>query len=143
MLIDEMRLYIDTDCEDVDGNQKDNTKKDFYEFDSDEESTGCDSMELEAARYLSDAKTLECLHKYPTIKKLFLKYNTTLPSSTPVERLFSIGNLVLTTKSNRLTDARYEKLLLLRYVRITSTLLNFSWVNFLSVMYNMSMQLCI
>jgi len=48
-LIDEMRLYADTDCEeceDVDGSQKDNTKKDFYEFDSDEESTGCDSMEL-------------------------------------------------------------------------------------------------
>jgi len=66
MLIDEMRLYADTDCEereDVDGSQKDNTKKDFYEFDSDEESTGWDSMELEAARYLSDAKTFECLHK--------------------------------------------------------------------------------
>jgi len=46
----------------IDGSQKDNTKKDFYEFDSDEESTGCDSMELEAARYLSNAKTLECLH---------------------------------------------------------------------------------
>jgi len=74
MLIDEMCLYADTDCEereDVDGSQKDNTKKDFY---LDEESTWCDSMELEAARYLSDAKTLEWLHKYPTIKKLFLKY---------------------------------------------------------------------
>jgi len=50
ILIDEMCLYADTDCEeheDVDGSQKDNSKKDFYEFDSDEESTGCDSMELE------------------------------------------------------------------------------------------------
>jgi len=118
MLIDEMRFYADTDCEErenVDGCHKDNTKKDFYEFDSDEESTGCDSMELEAAWYLSDAKTLECLHKYPTIKKLFLKYNTMLPSSAPVERLFSMGNLVLTPKRNRITDARFEKLQLLRY----------------------------
>ena len=64
---------------------------------------------------MSDAKTLECFHKYPTIKKLFLKYNTTLPSSAPVERLYSMGNLVLTPKHNRLTDARFEKLLLLRY----------------------------
>ena len=118
MLIDEMCLYADTDCEereDVDDSQKDNTKRDFYEFDSDEESTACDSVELEAARYLSDAKTLECLHNYPTIKKLFLKYNTTLPSSAPVERLFSMGNLVLTPKRNRLTNTRFEKLLLLRY----------------------------
>ena len=37
MLIDEKRHYADYDCEeceDVDGSQKDNTKKDFYEFDS-------------------------------------------------------------------------------------------------------------
>ena len=120
MLFDEMRLYTDTndsnEAEDGNGTQKEKaSKKDFYEFDSDEEPTSCDTVEIEAARYLGDAKTLGCLNKYPTIKKMFLKYNTTLPSSAPVERLFSLGNLVLTAKRNKLTDARFEKLLLMRY----------------------------
>ena len=120
MLIDEMQLYADTndsnEAEDGNSTQKEKaSKKDFYEFDSDEEPTSCDTVEMEAARYLGDTKTLGCLNKYPTIKKLFLKYNTTLPSSAPVERLFSLGNLVLTAKRNKLTDARFEKLLLMRY----------------------------
>ena len=94
-----------------------NQRKDhFYDFPSDDESmTSTDTVEVEAADYLSTAKELDCLHSHPIIKSLFLIYNTTLPSSAPVERLFSLGNMVLTPKRNILVDARFEKLLLIRY----------------------------
>ena len=72
-------------------------------------------MEIEANDYLNNAKTIESLHRCPVVKRLFLLHNTALPSSAPVERLFSLGGLVLTPKCNRLINHRFEKLLLMRY----------------------------
>jgi len=83
----------------------------FFDFDNDEKSPQV-NVEVEANDYLRSAKSIECLHKYPTIEKLFCMFNTVLPSSAPVERLFSLGG---TAKRNRLTNSRFEKLLLMRY----------------------------
>ena len=49
-----------------------------------------------------------------TIKDLFIKFNTAIPSSAAVERLFSTGKDVLKTKRSRLTDKHFEMLLFLR-----------------------------
>ncbi|KZS03158.1 Uncharacterized protein APZ42_034192 [Daphnia magna] len=59
-------------------------------------------------------KGLESLHKYPRIKALFLRFNTGLPSSVPVKRLFSAGPLILTARRNRLSDDFFEMLSILK-----------------------------
>ena len=49
-----------------------------------------------------------------TIKDLFIKFNTAIPSSAAVERLFSTGKDVLKPKRSRLADKYFEMLLCLR-----------------------------
>ncbi|XP_030578927.1 uncharacterized protein LOC115775864 [Archocentrus centrarchus] len=86
---------------------------DFFTFEAEPEETY--SAEKEVMDYLMSAYDLQVLHQFSNIKNIFLKYNTQTPSSAPVERLFSLGGLVLTPRTNRLSDKRFEKLLLMRY----------------------------
>ena len=87
MLLDEMRLFRNEEIQVVEVNsesqEKRKKKNDFYEFDSDDE-TSTNNVDAEATGYFSDAKELECLRKYPTVKKVFLKYNTFLKCTSRV-----------------------------------------------------------
>jgi hypothetical protein len=70
---------------------------------------------LQTDLFLEDSGfSIDMLNNYPDVKKAFLKYNTVLPSSAPVERLFSIGGLIETPRRNRLSDEMFEKLLMLK-----------------------------
>ncbi|KAL3987880.1 SEL1 protein [Sarotherodon galilaeus] len=86
----------------------------FFSFEENEDIYA--TAEGEVAEYLKSGATgLDSLNHFPMIKKLSLKLNAATPSSAPVERLFSLGNLILTPKRNKLSDHKFEKLLLLRY----------------------------
>lgn len=72
----------------------------------------------EVRRYVEGSgKSLDCLQDFPRVKQLFLKYNTTLPSAAPVQRLFSQKGNLVTSQRNFLTDDYFERIQLLRYNR--------------------------
>ncbi|KAL7307647.1 hypothetical protein TKK_0000331 [Trichogramma kaykai] len=65
-------------------------------------------------RYLSEPTTsnFSYLNNFPSVKQLFLKTNTILPSSAPVKRLFSYATILNLPKFNKLTDEQFERRIL-------------------------------
>ena len=50
----------------------------------------------------------------PALMKLFTKYNTPIPSSAAVERLFSIGKEILRERRCQLSDNMFEQLIFMK-----------------------------
>lgn len=72
---------------------------DFFDFEN--QSTESFSAENEVTDYLRSGYELEILNQFPNLKKMYMKYNTPTPSSAPVERLFSLGGLVLSPQKEQ------------------------------------------
>lgn len=94
-----------------------NISNDGFDFDTGNEGEtnianiiGSTACEIEFQRFCQEQKNdISILHAYPIIKSAFMKFNTLLPSSAPVERLFSFATMFDTAKFNRLTDKNFEK----------------------------------
>jgi len=102
--------------------KRDAIKDDFLIFEDAQVEVSAESddseiinIKQECINYLSDASIeIGILDKYKNVKHVFIKYNTPLPSSGPVERLFSYSNMILTPKRMSLSDGNFETLLLLK-----------------------------
>ncbi|XP_062339313.1 uncharacterized protein zgc:161969 [Osmerus eperlanus] len=78
-------------------------------------SESLDDPMAEVKKYLEGSnKSLGCLNEFPRVRKLFLKYNTTLTSSTAVLRLLSHKGK-LTLQSNWQTDEYFQRVVTLQY----------------------------
>lgn len=95
--------------------ETDESDEEFFAFEK-TKSVG-KGTEEEIRRFFDDPeKNMKSLNSYPLVKQLFMKYNTTLPSSAPIERLFSYGGNVLASSRSRMSDEHMEQVLL-RYNR--------------------------
>lgn len=95
-------------------------EEDFFYIDSDSDCENQNShprskAELIIAHFSAEeSKDLNILNNYPEIKRVFLRYNTPLPSSAPVERMFSYATITNCPKANRLADEMFQKRVILK-----------------------------
>jgi len=88
---------------------------DFFVFSSQEQTKADSKANLEVIQFFNDKnKSLSILNNYVTIKKLFVKFNTNLCSSAPVERLFSFAGFIHCPTRRNLSDHNFEKLVFLK-----------------------------
>jgi len=73
------------------------------------------NLELIILQYFAHpSNDYNSLNNYQSIKNIFLQYNTSLPSSAPVERLFSFATIINSPKANRLSDELFEQRVVLK-----------------------------
>ena len=104
-------------------NKQTTVRDDFYDFSDDDDDeapisvphSNKNSVAIEVLNYLQDESTsLDTLHKYPKVKEVFLKYNTPLTSSAPVERLFSFASIINQPRRRKLGDVLFGILTILK-----------------------------
>ena len=93
-------------------NESEKKKKSFFNFGNSKPKEK--STESEVDMYLASTDdSIESLRKFPTICKIYYKYNTIFVASSSAEREFSKGKLTFGTKRHSLSDDNFEKQLLL------------------------------
>ncbi|KAF0755486.1 52 kDa repressor of the inhibitor of the protein kinase-like, partial [Aphis craccivora] len=85
-------------------NYSDKDDKNFIIFSSQPVAKTVKKVDLEVS------KSLNILNNYPIVKKLFIRFNTSLCSSEPVERMFSMAGFINNPTRNKLSDSTFEKL---------------------------------
>ncbi|CAI6366810.1 unnamed protein product [Macrosiphum euphorbiae] len=96
-------------------NSSDEDDDNFIVYSSQPEAKTIKKADLEVVTFFNDkAKSLNILNNYPIIKKLFIRFNSSLCSSAPVERMFSMAGFINNPTRNKLSDITFEKLVFLK-----------------------------
>lgn len=75
-------------------------------------------IEADVNTFLSSPETdYKIFQRFPEMRHIFLKYNTTLSSSAAVERVFSQTLMIFTPRRNRLSADHFEQALMLKHNR--------------------------
>ena len=90
-----------------------NAKKPEFTMEFEDADNDEDSQMDEIDRWVKYTKKTD-FAEFPFMKKVFLKYNTTLGSQASVERAFSFAKLILGLRRGKLSDENFEKQLLLK-----------------------------
>ena len=89
--------------------------EEFFEFEESAPDGNNEDSRVEVNRFFEDPdKSISMLKRYPNVQCVFRRTNTPIPSSAPVERLFSYGGMIMHPKRRRLGDRLFERLLILK-----------------------------
>lgn len=123
------RLFVNETAEEVSKNMINTENRDaadpenpFFEFESDTSSESDSQRQSPKNRanaivsqyFAEEDRTFDVLNRYPEIKTIFKKFNTPLPSSASVERIFSYATMINLPKSNRLSDNMFEERVMMK-----------------------------
>lgn len=117
-VIDEINIRCEIQPRETDLSEQTSSADDFFDFGANNATTNFSVVtraELEVLQFFENpGEDLNILNDYKYLKRVFIKYNTPLPSSASVERLFSFASMTNLPKSHRLSDEQFEKRVVLK-----------------------------